>query len=169
MRRLTEEEKNQLRAKIQAQQQKQTSKRPPLQPWRIISEMLVGGVGAVVIYTLLFLILAPLMYMMHRQESNTVRLLLMIGAGFGSSLGVCLVGNSGNETGFFLVTLSGGILSSLVGGGLVFFWVQYSARYWGAAFAPYWGAVEAMLGVPGAVFGGTIGATIGFNKTRRYK
>ncbi|MBM3242650.1 hypothetical protein FJZ31_40840 [Candidatus Poribacteria bacterium] len=71
------------------------------------------------------------------------------GISLGSSIGVYIVGNIGDETGSFLATLGGSMLGEVVG---------FAATY--------------TTGAPGLLvmlFGPPIGATIGFNKTRRYK
>jgi hypothetical protein len=74
---------------------------------------------------------------------------LTIGHTLGSAIGVYLVGNIGNETGSFLATLGGSIL----GGGLGLTFVFLSGE-----LLPF-----PLLVCP------PIGATIGFNLTRRYK
>ncbi len=69
----------------------------------------------------------------------------------GSSIGVYLVGNIGNETGDFLATLGGGILGGLAG---IFIFT--------AIIKDLDNGAVVLVGPP-------IGATIGFNLTRRYK
>ena len=66
----------------------------------------------------------------------------------GSAIGVYIVGNIGDKTGSFIATLGGSMLGGLAG--------------FAAAYAVPFGVLLLPLGPP-------IGATIGFNKTLRYK
>jgi len=70
---------------------------------------------------------------------------------FGSSIVVYLVGNEGDETGSFLATSLGGVLGFAAGIAIAFI------------------TPEELIPVIGILVGPSIGATIGFNMTRRYK
>ena len=121
---------------------KQSKVKPPLDAGRITDEILAGlGLGTLTggIGTLMGINICddPSSFI-----SDCVIYSFVITYSIGSATGVYLIGNIGDETGSFVVTLC----SSLIGGALGFL----------AGGAPV------LLCAP-------IGATIGFNTTRRYK
>ena len=101
---------------------------------------------------------------------------IMVGIGLVSSIGVYLAGNIGsNETGSFPATLGGGILGALIAGGIPFggCLYNYSTSVPSGGDETFPIEMLVIMGEYGCmvtgVLGATIGATIGFNKTRRYK
>jgi hypothetical protein len=88
-----------------------------------------------------------------------------IGYPLGSAIGVYIAGNTGNEIGSFPSTLLGSILGQLGGLGGVAIAIALAGEGEGE------GEGELAVGLGGVLFfvGSPIGATIGFNLTRRYK
>jgi len=86
---------------------------------------------------------------------------IFIGSVVGSPLVVYAIGNRGNETGSLLLTWGGGIVGIIVMVVLLLF-VSISRRFFPFFFSPQFFLLF-LLFLP------SIGATIGFNKTRRYK
>ena len=90
---------------------------------------------------------------------------ILSGIALGSSVGVYLIGNIGDETGSFPATLAGGALGALiVGGGCL--WLALSGTPSSDGDPP---ELAAFPGVVLSFVSAPIGAYIGFNKTRRYK
>ncbi len=137
--------------------------KPPLNGWRIVAEILPGGVVGFV--GVVIAIMPTGLAAMAQAPSPTARIWgIIVGsviAILGSSFGVYLGGNIGRETGSFLAALT---ISILVGG------LAYGAFFLTFEMTKF-GFTEAtrMVVVLAAVTGPSIGATIGFNLTRRYK
>jgi len=124
--------------------------KPPLSVGRIVGEILAGGVGGVVVGFVGLVV--GINYAFARDLpmgkcNPVVGYAIRIGSVLGSTIGVYVVGNIGNETGSFLATLGGSILGGLVG----------------------WSISGTEAGFVALVFGPPIGATLGFNLTRKYK
>jgi len=132
---------------------RQGIEKPPLNLGRVIAEILVGGI-------LGGLIGIPL------SIPGTVTLFLFnFLSGFvGGSVGVYLVGTRGNETGSFLATWAGGALG--IFGATTFSVVELAPRMLPHSALQESGERMTMII---AVFIPVLGATIGFNMTRRYK
>ena len=81
--------------------------------------------------------------------------------GLGSAVGVHLVGNRGNQTGSFLLTLAGGFLGGLLTLLMISIGINLSDELILMFFLLFWSLL--VLFIP------PILATIGFNRTRRYK
>lgn len=75
----------------------------------------------------------------------------VIGSTLGSSLGVCIIGTSGNETGSFGTTLGGSILGTAIGIGLLYISVEDNAT----------------MGFISFTLAQSAGATIAFNVSAR--
>jgi positive regulator of sigma E activity len=119
---------------------KQKPQKPPLSPARIIGELLAGVAG---VLAGLFL---PVMLGFDLGEGTTLILFATYPAV--SAIGVYLVGNRGNQTGTFAITLA----------------VSYVALFVLLLTAPIIRFVPLI-----AIWGVPLGTTIGFNLTRRYK
>ena len=126
--------------------------KPPLSVGRIVGEILAGGVGGVVVgfVGLVVGINYAMHYLPMGKCNPVVDYAIRIGSVLGSTIGVYVVGNIGNGTGSFLATLGGSILGGLVG---------WSALVLG----------QPLVGLSALVLGQPIGATLGFNLTRKYK
>ncbi|MCH8293297.1 hypothetical protein IH992_19625 [Candidatus Poribacteria bacterium] len=142
----------------------QKGAKPSLSLPRIIAEILVSGVTGFV--GVLIAIMPTGLAAMAQAPSPTARIWgIIVGsviATLGSSLCVYGVGNIGRETGSFLATLT---ISILVGGlayGTLAF-LSFSSSSHG-----FPGAIRMVVALV-AMIGPSIGATIGFNRTRRYK
>jgi len=143
----------------------QRSEKPPLSGDRIAGEILAGGAGGIAVgFAGMFIgsKLAGCRYgLFGRDECSPLGAITggLIGYPLGSAIGVYCVGNIGNETGSCLATLGGSILALGVLG--------LGARVI-LAYTPSDGlsqdlAIYCLFASP------LIGATIGFNLTRRYK
>jgi len=138
----------------------QRGEKPPLSGGRITGEILVGGVGGIVGGLGGGFIGAGVAGEGYPDELVGGIIGGSIGYTLGSSIGVYLVGNIGNETGDFLATLGGGILGGLAG---IFAITAIIKDYNVVVLSNfYWSWAVVLVGPP-------IGATIGFNLTRRYK
>jgi len=135
--------------------------KPPLSNGRIAREILVGGVGALAVT----IISHPLLesfddprpgYEVKRPFlALSTFLLVTAGSTLGSACGVYIVGNIGNETGSFRATLGG----SAIGAGAFFVWL---------ATGHPWSPSLDLRALIACILAPPIGATIGFNLTRRY-
>lgn len=137
----------------------QRGEKPPLSGGRITGEILVGGVGGIVGGLGGGFIGAGVAGEGYPEELVGGIIGGSIGYTLGCSIGVYLVGNIGNETGDFLATLGGGILGGLAGIFAITAIIKDLEN----------GAVRLVVRVAVALVGPPIGATIGFNLTRRYK
>jgi hypothetical protein len=139
-----------------AESKERKGDKPPLSAMRIINEILSGGIAGTFLGAgggYLGMVLELVIY--HK----CVHLCLagaLVGCISGNTLGVYTVGNSGNETGSILATLGGSILG--IGAGI-------AAGVIVAHISETVASVS-FLSIPSI---GAIGATIGFNLTRRYK
>ena len=125
---------------IKSVQYKKTEKKPPLSLIRLAGEFFAGGtLGAVFGYGV---------------SGGSSYYIIPYGAALGSSLGVYLVGEIGNETGSFLNTLLGSTC------GVVCF------LYTGPD-PDYQGSLRASFAIASFTVS-TLGAVIGFNVTRKY-
>jgi len=129
----------------------QRGEKPPLSGGRITGEILVGGVGGIVGWLGGGFIGAGVAGEGYPGELAGFFIGGSIGYTLGCPIGVYLVGNIGNETGDFLATLGGGILGGLA-----------SLFIFTAIIKDLDNGAVVLVGPP-------IGATIGFNLTRRYK
>ena len=136
--------------------------KPPLSD-RIAGEIAVGAVGGLAGTTLAF----SVFQLFDDPECDdcvkhpylavpTVLLAMVAGPTLGSTCGVYLVGNIGDETGSFLATLGGSAVGATVG--LVSIIACIALEEEDICFL---GGLLFLLGPP-------IGALIGFNRTRRY-
>ena len=151
---------------VEPQQQK--SGEPPLNVKRITGEILAGGLGGAILGGGIVL-LAELASECPSWGASGCDIILFAGwFGFpigyilGNTAGVYIVGNTGNETGSFLATLGGSILG--IAGAVAALELLYN---------PYFGLEnhyeDDILIATLFLAGPPIGATVGFNKTRRYK
>ncbi|UCH64065.1 MAG: hypothetical protein JSU77_06455 [Fidelibacterota bacterium] len=132
----------------------QRDKKPPQNSVRIAGELLAGGAGGAIGYY---------GYLRYSGEGNGMRYYAaaLYGSTIGSTIGVFLVGNLGNETGSLVYTGVGSAWGLAAGMGLLMMFSIFSE---GASsdvsnafeIISFWSCLS-------------IGATIGFNKTRRYK
>ncbi len=134
---------------------------PPLNAGRIAGELVAGGVGGALGF------FGPIYIVMHVFKGigwvpeDVGAILLLACLPVGSSLGVYLVGNLGNETGSLRSTIKGSVLgwagaNALAGAILLINEEQPNVAR--ASIAKF------------ILFAGpSIGATIGFNMTSRYK
>ena len=150
-----------LRERIREEYKRQGEK-PPLNVGRIIGEILAGvaaGLASV----------APILVFTYFQRFGEMRMgwsfylpllaLVMPSGAFPSAIGVWLVGNIGIERGGFWSTVSG----SLLGGPVVV--------YIAVSITLICGLELSVIGYTGILgfLTASVGATIGFNLTRRYK
>jgi len=127
--------------------------KPPLSAGRIAGEILVGGIGGTAG------VLVPISWG-HSKSTNDEfgcyffmsGCIVSITYPLASAIGVYLVGNIGDESGSFFATLAGSFLGGLVG---MITWA------WSLEHED-WQTV-----IPG-FFAAPLGATIGFNLTRKY-
>ncbi|MGD2095777.1 MAG: hypothetical protein PVH77_12290 [Phycisphaerales bacterium] len=148
---------------INVENKKQNHRRPPLSPARIAGEILAGIAAG-------FAIALPIAYMLGtvslRGRSITEGVLLIIFFvlspplvyGLGNAVGVYLIGNMGNQTGSFLVTLGWGLVAGAVSLFFIFMWLPTRIT----------GLKEIMLLAPIFLIS-PIYATCGFNSSRTYK
>ncbi|MBX9927810.1 MAG: hypothetical protein K2X99_02765 [Gemmatimonadaceae bacterium] len=140
--------------------------RQPLQPGRVLGEVIIGAYAGVAGYLIGRTVgdgIAELIHGSDDEDHATARAIGGItGAAFGTAGGVYLIGNIGDHTGDFATTMLGTGAGWLVGS-LAYRALapdasdegaRSSRRRWAAA------TVEAILP--------SIGATIAFNSTRRY-
>jgi hypothetical protein len=125
--------------------------KPPLNVGRVIAEILVGSILGGVIGTLF--------------PGGLTLLWLNFLSGFvGGSAGIYFVGTRGNQTGSFLATWIGGILG-ILGAVTVSTVVGFASRI--LLRSALQRSLESVVII--IVFLPVLGATIGFNMTRRYK
>ena len=148
-----------------AQDQLQPREKPPLHAGRIAAEIFVGGAGGVG----LGFVGVRVGYSLADCAKGFLDLCGlgegiiggMIGYVLGSAIGVYIIGTGGNETGSFATTLVGSIVFPIVvGGGAI---VAKDAMNINDVKQP-WEAIATVAA--GAL--PPIGATIGFNRFRRY-
>lgn len=129
--------------------------KPPLSGKRIGGEILVGGVGEVggavvcgILVGFPVVLLASPDWATNAEDLNWDGFAIgaIIGTIVGSASGVHFVGTEGNETGSFLAALGGSILGGSIG---------------------Y--LIDKDSALIGMLVGSPIGATVGFNLSRRYK
>jgi len=133
--------------------------KPPLSVRRIVGEILAGGVGGVVVGVASFY--ATFALDLPGGKCNpAVVYVAGIGLTLGSSIGVYVVGNIGNETGSFLATLGGNIL--------LFFGASIILTEYGSDLGDNYIVNIAILLCYIAV-APPLFATIAFNLTRKYK
>jgi len=118
---------------------------------KIVGEILAGGLGG------LAGVVVPLAVIDFPSSKAEVLgydfLTVFCTYPIGSAIGVYLVGSIGNETGSFAATLGGSLLGE-VAGIMILEWYSEYVRSW-------YTLVPIFLAAP-------IGATIGFNRTRKY-
>lgn len=139
-----------LTQKIYAQGEYTT--RPPLNGWRIAGELAAGVVGS---FFALVVIGLPMWY--FRGEEAGGEFMIYAGTALCSSLGVYAVGNIGAQTGSYKATLGCSLLGELPA--ILIFHIIPHTEDWVEGlgfFTTFFGTVP-------------LGATIGFNLTRRYK
>lgn len=145
--------------------------KPPLSGWGITDEILLGEVGAFggAFAGMFFGQLVGALVAMLAGETkptdraltiveNTEAIVALTAFELGSALAVYLAGREGNKTGSFKATLGGSVLGTLGFGALAISLNRIFPDHFGR------GATIAMF-----LAGPPIGATIGFNMTRRYK
>ena len=127
--------------------------KPPLNAGRITGEILIGSAGGLLGGVFGFIIASP--FEKIRFHS------FMIGHSIGSATGVFTIGNLNNETGNFGASLIGSALFEI----LAFLdYKPYLSTSDEWAFYNNFRKITFLFG-----FAAPIGATIGFNSTRRYK
>jgi hypothetical protein len=95
----------------------------PADPGKVVGEFVAGGVGAVIVGTLL----GSIGYGIGHEETSGwldfdeggfigAAVGYLVGSNLGCASGVCVVGNSGGEKGSYLTTLGGSLLGTMVGG-----------------------------------------------------
>lgn len=129
--------------------------RPPLSAGRIAGEIIAGGAGGVCGIA----VGGSILSLGQLDLDEFVPVLIGIGIVYiaGSAYGVYEVGNIGDETGSFSAAFGGGFLG--MGVGIASF----------CLFAYMENPIAIMVGFSVLLAAPPIGATIGFNKTRRYK
>jgi len=136
--------KNYLKS-TQVEPKNQTDVRSPLSLRNITNEIVSGTVGGLCVgYYLSF----------AREDIGYFTDIL------GSSSGVQRAGNMGDETGSFWATLGGSISGGILGVGIIFIINRYDLMSEN---------VRSKVGIASFLSFPVIGATIGFNLTRRYK
>jgi len=158
----------------------QSGKKPPLTFVRIVGEVLVGEVCAGLCLVSFFLVIVSLFqveiegrdsFIVRVIKSSLIFVLPSFGAALGNAIGVYLVGNIGNETGSFRVTLIGSILGAVIPVMLVLpFWIP-NLRVGYSKFptrTAYLALDASFWGIPILGICTIIGAITGFNRTRRY-
>ena len=150
---------------VNIENKKQSRQKPPLNPVRIIGEILVGTATG-------FIITLPVVYVLVARSGGDcfgVGKLIAAAAGFlivpplyaiAAASGVYLVGSRGSQTGSFLTTLGGGLLGVPVTALLYIDVDMAGDMMLGIAKIVLWLLV--FLAVP-------IMATLCFNLTLRYK
>jgi hypothetical protein len=129
---------------------------------RIATELIAGYGGGVVVGYAGFLTGALLGYALNLGEDAIEKSTWIggfMGVALGSTVGVHYIGNRGNETGSFKVTLAGSVSGlGVVGIPMLIIGVEFEKQ---KPIPPQYGII---VGAAPAV-----GATIGFNLTRRYE
>jgi hypothetical protein len=160
---------------INIENKKQNHQKPPLSVVRIIGEILAGTATGLVVALPLACVTGSLLsgFLRVDEVSGFVALGVLakfatISAyvfpplyGLGSTVGVYLVGSRGNQTGSFILTLAGGILGGLLTLLMFSIRIKFSDELILIVFLLFWSLL--VLLIP------PILATIGFNRTRRYK
>ena len=127
-----------------------TTEKPPLSGKRIFAEIMAGGAGAG---------LGLLSSFFIQNVPVVGNIIGFISYTLGAAIGVYLVGNIGNETGSFKATLGGSmivyLIISIIGGVICTFGHRIEMLPKAIALA--------------VLASSSIGATIGFNHTSRYK
>ena len=159
---------------INIENKKQNRQKPPLSRRRIACEILAGtATGLAVAYPVAYVIGASVDKGCFGGivALSNISLVFPPVYGLGSTVGVYLLGTRGKQTGSFLITLIGGFL-----GGLIMYLtiplalslstsLRHSTSYFiiGIARIVRWVLGVLILFIPPII------ATIGFNRTRRYK
>lgn len=155
------------------------AEKPPSHNGRIVGELLAGGTGGVAVVIAGMQLGALIGSVVGDRDKGAYIGFIIgsIGYPLGNAMGVYLVGNLGNETGSFSATLKGSILGTLVGalvGGAGCLFATADSEV-DPIFITIYTTSELMPialvggGLVGAPIGASIGATLKFNKTRRYK
>jgi len=150
-------------------------KKPPLNVGRIIGEILAGvatGIATGLAGAFIGLFVGGFVNALgvHAEEWAAGVILpyamggTLIAYTLGCPIGVYLLGKRGNKTGSFLATIAGSIL-----GTVTWLCVFYIGPLVIARFIMIIARFIMIVGLPILPLGGPIGATIGFNLTRRYK
>jgi hypothetical protein len=136
----------------------------PVDPGKVVGELLVGCLGTVVGGSICAGICNKIDSgggsggFFHFDSDGTVGALVgyMIGSNLGSAAGVCLVGNSDGESGSFWAALGGSFLGML-GSGLLSSAIVKDSGNDGPSWATFFLVTGSQAG----------GATLGFNATRK--
>ncbi|UCE74827.1 MAG: PEGA domain-containing protein [Methanomassiliicoccales archaeon] len=138
---------------------------PALNMGRIAGELVAGmaggAAGAFGVYTLMDALIGEGLWLLNPASGGEAGWLI------GNALGVYLVGNLGNETGSFIQTVRGSV-AGLVVGTVALALPLYPLMFIYMNNPDFWPtyAKIVMYVMPTSL---SIGATIGFNSTRRYK
>jgi hypothetical protein len=136
----------------QTEGEERKSGKPPVSTGKYVAEVLVGGLGGYLGSMVIGALVAGVFGPHGGEDPGFYGYLFGLPAGtvIGSSIGVCLVGKSGNVTGSYAITL----LGSLLGTGL------------SVLLLPDPDYISFWLGLYGL---SALGGTIFFNATRRYE
>jgi hypothetical protein len=152
---------------INVENKKQNRQKPPLSIGRIAGEILAGLALGFVLLLVVYVTGSVLVGKVGPAESSgeleAILFLIMFTIvfsplyGFGSAVGVYLLGTRGKQTGSFLLTLAGGFV-----GAIVVLLPSFSLFFSGKVIVHLVPLLLLLLIPPGM-------ATLGFNLTRRYK
>ncbi len=159
---------------INVENKKQNRQKPPLSVVRIACEILAGTATGLVVALPLACVTG---FLLVHEDSDEVSGFAALGFlaifatifayvfpplyGLGSTVGVYLVGTRGKQTGSFILTLAGGFLGGLLTLLMISIGINFSDELILIVFLLFWSLL--VLLIP------PILATIGFNRTRRYK
>ena len=149
---------------VNIENKKQNRKKPPLSRRRIACEILAGtATGLAVAYPVAYVIGASVDKGCFGGIVALSKIFFVFPPvyGLGSTVGVYLLGTRGKQTGSFILTVAGGFLGGLLTLLMISIGINLSDELILIVFLLFWSLL--VLLIP------PILATIGFNRTRRYK
>ena len=145
-----------------------THPHPPLEPARIVGEALAGAYAGIGGYFLGSWVAGGIGDLLNEASEGTKDQITLVGgvlgAGVGTAVSVAAIGNIGNQTGSFPVALAGtgaGVALGLLLNQIIYGHARLPSEGESSRIRWVEASLEAMLP--------SIGATIAFNSTRRFK